>query len=120
KEFVINFVTVELMGPMHASSAHFEAGVDEAEALGIGMISSLAVKPCSVAKSPVHLECRMIEALEFGTQNSRLLVGEVIRFRMAERDCEEGKINGAVLEPLCRLGGLWYASLSERITPLIK
>jgi flavin reductase (DIM6/NTAB) family NADH-FMN oxidoreductase RutF len=117
REFVINFVTVELMDKMHASSARFPTGVDEAQALGIEMIPSQVVRPRSVASSPIHLECVLADVMEFGRYKSRLLVAEVVNIRVAERCIEDGKINGNQLDPLCRLAGPWYAGLPNRMLP---
>ncbi|MYN14196.1 flavin reductase family protein [Pusillimonas sp. TS35] len=115
KEFVINFVTVDLMDRMHASSATFPAGIDEAAALGIEMMPSQTVHPYSVADSPVHLECVLAETLEFGRYKTRLIVGEVVNFHLSDQCMADGKIDGTLLNPLGRLGGPWYAGLQPRM-----
>ncbi|CAP44134.1 MULTISPECIES: flavin reductase family protein [Alcaligenaceae] len=117
KEFVINFVTVALMDKMHASSARFAAGIDEAAALGIEMMPSQVVRPRSVAASPVHLECVLADCLEFGRFKTRLIVGEVVNFHLSDQCMQDGKIDGRLLDPLCRLGGQWYAGLQPRMQP---
>lgn len=117
REFVINFVTVDDMDKVHASSAQFPYGIDEAQALDVQMMPSQVVRPRSVASSPVHLECVLADVIEFGRYKSRLLVGEVVNFRLAERCMENGKINGNLLNPLGRLGGHSYGSFDERLLP---
>lgn len=115
REFVINFVTVDLMDEMHASSATFPAGIDEAAALGIEMMPSQTVRPYSVADSPVHLECVLADCLEFGRYKTRLIVGEVVNFHLSDQCMTDRKIDGTLLNPLGRLGGPWYAGLQPRM-----
>lgn len=116
-EFVVNFVTMEQVAPMHASAGRYPPDVDEAALLGVEMIASRRVKPRGVALSPVRLECRLAQTLTFGVRSARLLVGEVIHFSVAESCMREGRIDGSLLDPACRLGGPWYAGLGPRFSP---
>lgn len=115
-DFVVNFVTLEQLAPMHASSARYPADVDEAALLGVDMVASTRVRPRGVARSPIRLECKLAQALTFGIQSARLLVGEVIHFSIAEHCMSDGRIDGSLLDPACRLGGPWYAGLGPRIS----
>lgn len=115
EEFVVNFVTLEQLAPMHASSGRYPPDVDEAQLLGVDMVASARVRPRGVARSPVRLECILAQALTFGVRRAHLLVGEVVQFSVAESCMSDGRIDAALLDPACRLGGPWYAGLGPRI-----
>ena len=116
EEFVVNFVTVAQIAAMHATSGHFPPHIDEAALLDIEMVPSRRVRPQGVALSPTRLECRLSEVLVFGARATRLLIGEVVHFSIAESCMKDGRIDGTLLDPACRLGGPWYASLGARFS----
>ncbi|AOB25745.1 MULTISPECIES: flavin reductase family protein [Bordetella] len=114
-EFVVNVVTRELLAPMHACGERHAPGVDEAQLLGVRMRPSQRVRPAGVALSPVRLECRLSQVLEFGVHAARLVVGEVLHFSIDSEYMRDGRLDGARLDPVCRLGGPWYGVLGERL-----
>lgn len=115
-EFVVNVVTEALVAPMHESSRAHAGEMSEADLLGITLQASITVRPPRVSAAPIALECRLRQVLEFGNLKSELLIGEVVRFRIAEDMIHEGKIDAAQWRPLARLAGPNYARLGEVIT----
>lgn len=114
-EFVVNFVTPELLEPMHESSATYPPSVGEARALGIELASSAHAKTPGVAQSPVRLECRLDQVIPFGSMDSSLVVGRITCFHVREDCLVDGKLESTRLEPVARLGGPWYAALGQRL-----
>lgn len=115
-EFVVNVVTEDLVAPMHQSSSEHPGETSEAELLGIALEPSRTVQPPRVAAAPIALECQLRQVLEFGNLKSELLIGEVMRFRIAEHLIRDGKIDAMRWRPLARLAGPNYARLGELIT----
>ena len=58
-EFVINLATAHMVEQINASSAGYEHGVSELEALGIASEPSEKVAPPRVAESPVAIEATL-------------------------------------------------------------
>jgi len=114
-EFVVNVVTEELATPMHQSSREHPSDTSEADRLGITLQPSLIVRPPRVSAAPIALECQLRQVLEFGNLKSELLIGEVVRFRIAEHLIQDGKIDAMRWRPLARLAGPYYAHLGDVI-----
>ncbi|WP_457206020.1 flavin reductase family protein [Nocardioides sp. P5_C9_2] len=101
-EFVVNVASRPLMDLVNDSSAGFEPGVDEAEALGIETEPSLLVAPRRVVASPASLECTLHSTVELG--DSTLVLGHVVATTVRSEALVEGHPSMAHLEPVSRLG----------------
>jgi flavin reductase (DIM6/NTAB) family NADH-FMN oxidoreductase RutF len=112
-DFVLNVVSEDLLAPMHRSSAEFPPDVSEIDALDIPVEASRLVGTPRIARAPVSLECRTRQVLEFGELRTQLLIGEVVMFHIREDCYRDGRIETAMLKPLARLGGPYYARLGE-------
>jgi flavin reductase (DIM6/NTAB) family NADH-FMN oxidoreductase RutF len=115
-EFVVNIVSEELIAPMHASSADCAAEISEVESLGLATAASREIRPPRLSASPISLECRLDRVLELGRFRNGLVLGEILRFHVADALYRDGKIDSEQLRPLARLAGRKYAALGEIIT----
>ena len=115
REFVVNVATEPARQPMHDCSADFPPDESEPEALGIALLPSHFVKPPRIAASPVHMECRLDQAVRLGTGNNTLYIGEVIAFHFSPQVYDGEKVDSRALRPLARLGGPYYSTLGEII-----
>jgi flavin reductase (DIM6/NTAB) family NADH-FMN oxidoreductase RutF len=70
-EFVVNVATEHNMEMMHRSAQEFAPDVSETEALGIALLPSRHVRPPRIAISPVHMECRLDQAIVLGPSSAR-------------------------------------------------
>jgi flavin reductase (DIM6/NTAB) family NADH-FMN oxidoreductase RutF len=113
EEFVVNVVDGALAERCVRASAEVEPEVDEFELAGLAKLPSELVRPPRIAESPVQMECRLERCLEIGAQPQFLILGEVLRFHVAERVWKDGAIDQAALDPVGRLGGELYARQSE-------
>ena len=102
-EFAISLATRSLIADVNASSATFDASVDEAFELGITMAPSSMVAPPRVAASPASFECRLHDTLAVG--NSTLVLGEVIAVSVDPAVMVNDRPDFERLAPLSRLGG---------------
>ena len=107
KEFVINVVTEELAEAMNKTCAPYPRGVSEFEVAGLTPVKADIVKVPMVGESPVNMECKLLQILEFGElpSLSSLIIGEVVLVHIKDDiyDAETGRLTG--FKPIGRMGG---------------
>lgn len=100
---------------VNASAAAYPANESEAEALGLQLTPSAAVKPPRLADCGIALECKLNMHIEVGDPVvADLILLEVIHLGVADDLVIEGRIHPEPLDPLSRLGGADYAVIGER------
>lgn len=102
-EFVVNLASRPLLDLVNNSSARFDAGTDEAQALGVAMEPSVQVSPPRVVDSPASIECTLHSVIEVG--DSFLVLGDVVAMTVHEAALVDGVPSMVHLEPVSRLGG---------------
>lgn len=102
REFTISLASRPLLDEVNASSATYDARVDEAQELGIEMAASEVVAPARVADSPASLECRLHDTLAVG--DSTIVLGEVVAVTVDPDVLVDGRPALHLLAPLSRLG----------------
>jgi flavin reductase (DIM6/NTAB) family NADH-FMN oxidoreductase RutF len=113
REFVVNVATEHDMEVMHRCGQEFPPDVSEAEALGIELLPSRHVRAPRIASSPVHMECRLDQAVTLGRGINTLYIGEVVAFHLSDAVYDGKRVDSAAMRPLARLGGPFYAGLGE-------
>ncbi len=110
QEFTISAVTRALAEGMVASSGNYPATVSEPDELGIELQPSKQVAPPRVARSPYHLECRLVETHRYGdTEKTTVIIGEVVHIHADENVLDtRGNIDNERVPLLARLGGAKY------------
>jgi flavin reductase (DIM6/NTAB) family NADH-FMN oxidoreductase RutF len=107
KEFVISVVTEELAEAMNQTCADYPRDVNEYEKAGLTPVKADMVKVPMVGESPVNMECRLLQIVEFGELPSlaTLIIGQVVMVHVDDRFYNEksGRIEG--LKAIGRLGG---------------
>lgn len=113
EEYVVNIADRSLLEALHASSAHYAPDESETEALGLTTLPSSVVAPPRLAAAPASMECKLHISLPLGDEGNRLMIGEVLRFHIADHLVRDGKIETRELDPVARLGGPKYATLGD-------
>jgi flavin reductase (DIM6/NTAB) family NADH-FMN oxidoreductase RutF len=107
KEFVISVVTEDLAEAMNKTSAPYPRDISEYEEVGLTPVKADLVKAPMVGESPINMECRVLQILEFGQAPalSSLVIGEILLIHVADElyDKQSGRISG--LKAVGRLGG---------------
>lgn len=107
KDFVINVVTENLAPAMNVTSTSYSREVSEFGKAGLTPIKADIVNAPMVAESPVKMECRVIQIIEFGKNHvtNSLILGYVLRVHVADKFWNKAtrRIDG--LRPIARLGG---------------
>ncbi len=107
REFVINVVTKDLAEKMNITSAPYSSDASEFEKAGLTPIRADIVKAPMVAESPVNMECRVIQIIEFGKPlpSYSLIIGEVLHVHIRDEfyNSQTKRVSG--LRAIARLGG---------------
>jgi flavin reductase (DIM6/NTAB) family NADH-FMN oxidoreductase RutF len=114
-EFVVHIAHAPLVEPLHASAVEHPPEVSEVELLGLQTSPSTHLKVPRLQAAPVAMECRFHSATPFGDTGAEFFVGEVLCWHVRDGLLTQGKVDSFELDPLCRLGGPWYATLGERL-----
>lgn len=115
-EFVVNVVSRHLVEAMNQTSYDYERNVSEFDEVGLTREPSVLVKPKRVAESAINFECKLYKLIEIGTEpmGGTLVMGEIVLAHLSDHVFKDGKIDMDALDPVGRLGGLWYAGIKDR------
>lgn len=112
-ELVVSLANRALTEQINASSAPYDADIDEATALAIEMVASITVAVPRVAGSPAALECVLHAVHELG--NSWLILARVTGIHVDDAVMRDGRPAYDLLAPMSRLGGREWGLPSEVI-----
>lgn len=115
REFVVNMVTEEIAERMNIASADYAPEVDEFKISGLTPVPADLVRPPRVAESPINMECRMSQIIEFGKPDivAEMVLGEVLRVHVRDDLYRELDINAASAHIIGRMGWGWYTRTSD-------
>lgn len=122
-EFVVSIASQRHLEAMVATASRVPLDIDEAAVAGVEMAPSTTVEPPRVADSPVAFECKVSMILQIGS--GCMVFGEVQHVSLAAdvlkepinhlSELQAGGLDGKVIDPVARLGGREYATLSDII-----
>jgi flavin reductase (DIM6/NTAB) family NADH-FMN oxidoreductase RutF len=115
KDFVVNVVGETLAQAMNQASGNYPSDVDEFKEVGLTSVESDLVKAPRVAESPVHMECRLKQILEFGEAptGSRFVIGEVVLVHVEDGLWVGDHIGVSKFRPIGRLGEELYCRITD-------
>ena len=107
KEFVISVVTEDLADAMVQTSRAYPIDVDEFKETGLTPIKADQVKAPLLAESPINMECRLLQILEFGNapRKNEFVIGEVVRVHIKDEFMVDGQLQPLKLKVIGRLSG---------------
>jgi flavin reductase (DIM6/NTAB) family NADH-FMN oxidoreductase RutF len=114
--FCVNLATESQLDQMNETSGEYGPDVDEFAHAGLELAEAEAVSAPYVADCPAVLECRLHQEVPLGDAANTLLIGEVVRVRLAEGVAlSPGScfVDHDTLHPVARLWGDHYALLGE-------
>lgn len=115
-EFVVNIVSEEIAGEMNACSADFPPSVDEFVESGLTPVPSDTIGPPRAAEARAAMECRLLQIVHVSAKplGGSLVLGEVLRFHVADGLVSGYKVDPAQLHAIGRMGGPTYARTTDR------
>jgi flavin reductase (DIM6/NTAB) family NADH-FMN oxidoreductase RutF len=108
-EFVVNFVTPELVAPMELTACHMPPEESEFGWAGVRAAPAQRVAPFRVAESKACLECKVIDVREIGNRPNHIVVGEVLHYAVSASIWSNGRIDPHLYRPVGRLAGRYVA-----------
>jgi flavin reductase (DIM6/NTAB) family NADH-FMN oxidoreductase RutF len=115
KDFVVNVVSESIAQAMNQTAGDYPIDVDEFNEAGLTPVASDLVKPPRVAESPIHLECRLIQIMEFGTSPRihNFVIGEIIIVHVKDDLLVDGVIRADRVSAIGRLGEDFYCRTQD-------
>ena len=109
-DFVVNTVNEDLADTMNRTSAYYPISVSEFDEVGLTPLNSDIVKSPRLAESPVNMECKVHQILQFGNAPNiaNLVIGEVLLVHVKDEIWINEDIPNSQLKPIGRLGGVMY------------
>ncbi len=115
-EFVVNISSSWFAEALNFTSAEFDYGVDEMARAGLTAQRSDIVKPPRVAESAIQMECKLSKLVPIGAGgpgSTTIVIGEIVRFHIANGFAENGVVSIEKLNPISRLGGISYGHVDQ-------
>ena len=113
-EFVVNICSLELAQAVSISGNDFPPHVSEIELAGLSLIPSQKIRAPRIANTLAQLECRLYKIIELGKDSTDLILGEIVQVHVHKTILnDEKKIDPVKINPLARVAGPTFASLSN-------
>lgn len=110
REFVLSIVSEAIAEPMNQAAAEYPSDVSEFKEVGLTPVKADLVKAPLVAESPISMECRVLNILEFGEapRITNFIIGEILMAHIEDELWLDGKVDPYKLRAVGRLGGDLY------------
>lgn len=109
--FCVNVVSEAMIGEMNATSARFDAKVDEFSVAGIEKVACETIDCARVAGAPAALECRLTAVHRLEGEANFVVFGEVMGVYLRDDCMNEGRFDVTRAKPLARLGYRDYSAV---------
>ena len=116
REFVLNIVSEDFAEKMNLTSGDYPPEADEFAISGLTPLQSDLVKPPRVAESRAQMECRLVQVVRVSENplGGSLVLGEVLRFHIADEIFDDFRIDANKLRAIGRMGGPAYTRTTDR------
>ena len=114
-DFVVNVVSEPIAQAMNQAAGDYPIDVDEFKEAGLTPVASELVRPPRVAESPIHLECKLVQIMEFGAspRTHNFVVGEIIIIHVQDDLLADGVIRADRVKAIGRLGEDFYCRTQD-------
>jgi flavin reductase (DIM6/NTAB) family NADH-FMN oxidoreductase RutF len=107
REFVVNLVTEALVQKMNMTASDYPHEVSEFDKAELIPVKADLVKAPMVGESPMNMECRVLQIMEFGKLPTftSFIIGEVLRVHIRDEYYNQDQKRISGLRAIGRLGG---------------
>lgn len=107
KEFVVNFVSEEIIDQINTTSIELPYGEDEFKLSGLTPLDSELIKAKRILESKIQFECIYRDHLSYGDEPGcgQIITGEVIKVHISEDLLDSGRIVTEKFKPVGRGAG---------------
>ncbi len=118
KEFVVNFVSSDLIDACNLTSTELDYNEDEFSFANLTPIASEMVKAARVKESKIHFECILRDILSYGETpgSGSFITGEVVCVHVDDDIIQSGRINTPAFDPIGRGAGNDWIKTDSIIT----
>ncbi len=115
RDFVVNVVTEPLAEAMNKSAFEYPSEMDEFKEVGLTSVKADFVKAPMVAESPVSMECKVVQILEFGESGvgNHVVIGEVVLVHVQDGLWVGDHVEATKLRAIGRLGEDLYCRTTD-------
>ena len=115
KDFVVNLMDETLLNPTFQAAVDYPSSVDEIKEAGLTAIPADKVKSPRIAESQISLECRLVQSLELGEEESfrSVIFGEVVLMHVRDELWAADRVQVSKLRAVGRLGIEWFCKTGE-------
>lgn len=116
REFVLNIVSEDFAEKMNTTSGEYPPEVDEFAVSGLTPLPSDLVRPPRVGESRAQMECRLVQIVNVSDSplGGSIVLGEVLRFHIADEIFDDFRIDPDKLAAIGRMGGPAYTRTCDR------
>ena len=117
KEFVVNFVSQDIVEKVNLTSKELAYGEDEFSVSGLTPLNSETIKARRIKESLIHFECIYRDHLSYGDQPGcgQIITGEVKKVHVSEAIYQDGRIDTDKYAPVGRGAGNDWILCNNRI-----
>ena len=117
KEFVVSFVTEDIIDQINLTSTEVPYGEDEFQLAGLTPLDSEIVKAKRVKESPIHFECIFRDSLSYGEQpgQGQIITGEVKKIHINKELYSNGRVLTDEFKPVGRGAGNDWILCDSRV-----
>jgi flavin reductase (DIM6/NTAB) family NADH-FMN oxidoreductase RutF len=114
-DFVVNVVTESLAEAMNQTAGEYPPEVDEFRVAELTPAKADLVQSPLVAESPIKMECRLLQILEFGEFPgiNNFVIGKVVQVHVKDEFWVNGDIQSSRLKTIGRMGGDLYCRTTD-------
>lgn len=115
RDFVVGVVTEDLVEAMNRTCYEYPRDVSEFKECGLTPVKSSLVKAPLIAESPINMECRVLQIMEFGEcpTGGHVIIAEVVAMHVKDELWDGERIDANKLKAVARLGGDLYCRTTD-------
>lgn len=114
QSYVIHIVSEEIVDAVNETAAPLAYGESELERTDLTLVDSDAIEVPGIAEAKIRFEMRLTQYVEL--EGADLLIGEVLRYHVADELVDSFRIDAAGLKAVSRLAGNDYATIGKTFT----
>ncbi|WP_214851792.1 flavin reductase family protein [Exiguobacterium sp. s193] len=114
QEYVIHIVSEEIVEAVNETAAPLAYGESELERTNLTLVDSDLIDVPAVAEAKIRFELKLTNHLEL--EGANLLIGEIVRYHVADELVESFRIDSDGLKAIARLAGNDYAKVGDIFT----
>ena len=112
KEFVVNFVPVDLVEKVHLCGIRSGRKTDKFDKCEFTILNSKKINTPGIKECYAHLECKLYETKELG--DHFLFVGEVVNVSANKNAFDSALIRNDEIQPTYYIGGNKYTTIDKQ------